>query len=1156
VEKNMSVPPHLVNRIVEGRCVLFAGAGLSCAAGLPNGLQLLKRLINELRVQGTSSDSDCDQLDHELDTGAFGIVADELREKLGPGLFRDAIGRELQYPPGTTATHRLLPEVPFCAVCTTNYDSLIECAYERAPDGPRPPVLTHADCAELAEALQHSRFYILKAHGSLDRIDTVIFGGRDYRSLLHSNQAYRLHLLNLLCSMTILFLGYRLKDDDLSSFLEEVTEAFRGSGATHYAVFEESTVTDLSKRAFLKNYGITVLPWPGAEPGAADLHGFLCQLKDTVCRTPVPQKVSARPQKLDELVLAITTCLESVGYQIDSQWDRGQRIVDLSARLSAGSVNQRVLVRCIAETVARSDLKGASVQLSRDTPQAWVITEQDVPAGVEDRSEGVQVFNLARFLRDTTLGGYLKALDAEVKKDNIPQRYVPVTCFTAQSRTNAPDSSESTTELDLYVSEWLGAIGSPHLLLLGDFGSGKTWFCRHYAHEQMTRYLEDPTRHRLPLLVTLRSFARAESLAGQDPDLVARQLINDTLDQYNLPFVGSAFEAFRKLNEAGKLLLILDGFDEIARRADRETVADNFWRLARLVEDKSRVILTSRTEYFRWAEQGNGIFTSRYQKPRFEVVYIRPFSDNQIRQAIAKRLEGHKGPKMAARIMRVPDLADMARKPVLMELLLAALAGVDESKINNRGQVYLHATNELLRRNVSVATTATSTADKLHFLCELAWDMLKSGKPRIHSSSLPERIRKYFPDLNSEEVDVWEDDLRTRTLLHRDPAGECEFAHKSLAEYFAAFKFVGGIRCLSKEFRTTYCEKDGTPCPFPVGDLPSQETSEHSATDLGISGLDLPPTALALAADMVSREAEDIEELCRIAWEVSGLIGWNAQNLIPFLKWPHREKLVKLLLAKSGDKRMLSGVAWVLGELGLPNEEVKKALMDTIERTDPGDQSSRSAWWEAGFALEKLGVFDSKAGPGEEVIRFLSTKLPGTSTSTSVLKNLQKCYSAAEESADATVSQCDVVRAVQYREEINAGHLWSDVFRQIDFFRDRSDRRAYFAVWLCGHLKIAESLTAIVRATEHEQGSVRNCAAEALGKMGRPTEGVRRALEDLLGDSYYRTRYHAAWSLGELGLTDSLDRLIDAIEVETVHDVKEKMEEVRKALCDSRERAG
>src|ERR1044071_2479010 len=150
----------------------------------------------------------------------------------------------------------------------------------------------------------------------------------------------------------------------------------------------------------------------------------------------------------------------------------------------------------------------------------------------------------------------------------------------------------------------------------------------------------------------------------------------------------------------------------------------------------------------------------------------------------------------------------MARKPILVELLLAALDEVSADVLESPAQVYLYATNKLLLRNITAKKTFTSTADKLYFLCELAWEMIKSGELRIHYTSIPDRIKAYFGDRirDQHELDMWDFDLRAQTLLHRDAAGYYEFAHKSLAEYFVAFRLAAALQCLASPFQSTYCE--------------------------------------------------------------------------------------------------------------------------------------------------------------------------------------------------------------------------------------------------------------------------------------------------------------------------------------------------------------
>ncbi|RZB32887.1 MAG: hypothetical protein AEth_00233 [Candidatus Argoarchaeum ethanivorans] len=525
---------------------------------------------------------------------------------------------------------------------------------------------------------------------------------------------------------------------------------------------------------------------------------------------------------LIELAEEVRTWLRAIRYEVSDLQKRDDRTVDMVATLELGTVKQRVLVRCIGGEITSKDVDSLDKVLDRKTPQGWLISDKRVSNGARNRVAGddaFRIFNLSDFLRQMVWGPYFDALKALVEKSQIPSLYVDFGCYKQimDASGNIIDE-EKYPSLDEYIDNWLTERGKMHISLLGEFGTGKTWFCRHYAYRRLESYLKDPVNERLPVLITLRSFAKA---------MTAQQLINDALlEQYRLPFVGSAFEVFQEMNRRGKLLLILDGFDEMARQVDYQTVVDNFWELANLVKEGSKVILTSRTEYFRWAKESEKILGGeefgrckiQLSPPKFEVLNLEPFNDDQIRQVIKLRLGAKDGAPVAERILNKPNLAGMARKPVLIELLLAALNEVSSDVLENPAEVYLYATNKLLLRNIDTKRTFTSTSDKLYFLCELAWEMIDSGELRIHYAEIPGRINKYFEQKikDRHDLDNWDFDLRSQTLLHRDAAGYYEFAHKSLAEYFVALKFAAELGCLSPAFMQNYCEADGQPCLIPI----------------------------------------------------------------------------------------------------------------------------------------------------------------------------------------------------------------------------------------------------------------------------------------------------------------------------------------------------
>lgn len=533
--------------------------------------------------------------------------------------------------------------------------------------------------------------------------------------------------------------------------------------------------------------------------------------------TEILEELQKTNDPLSDLCEEVKMWLQIIKYEVTECTRFDDRIIDVKA---VNPFKQNLLIRCIGGEISKIDVESLDRLLDRKIPQGWLISDRRVSQNARLRASedsALEVFTLKEFLRQKVWGQYFDKLKSMVEKEQIPDLYVDIGCYKERIE-NERTLKEEYTSLDNYINDWLTERGKTHISLLGEFGTGKTWFCKHYAYFQLKRYLEDPVKQRLPLLITLRDFIKATTV---------HQLINDALlEQYKLPFVGSAFDSFKEMNRRGKLLLILDGFDEMARQVDYQTVVDNFWELAKLVEENSKVILTSRNEYFRWAEESEKIFGGKefgrrtiiLAPPKFEVLYLKQLTDSQIHEIIVKKKGSEEGNLIADNVLNKENLATMARKPVLIELLLASLDEVDDTILENPAQIYLYATNKLLLRNIKTERTFTTTADKLFFLYELAWEMIKSNEMKIHYSEIPERISSYFKSKikDKHELDTWDFDLRNQTLLHRNAAGYYEFSHKSLAEYFVAFKFASELRILSPLYKKTYCEASGKYCKIPV----------------------------------------------------------------------------------------------------------------------------------------------------------------------------------------------------------------------------------------------------------------------------------------------------------------------------------------------------
>jgi NAD-dependent SIR2 family protein deacetylase len=309
------VPEDLVQAIVANRCVAMVGLGLSRPAGSPDWEGLLHQMMGWYESH-VAKLSNRDELEACIKQGDLLLVADELRELFDPSefvSFMASVFKKKDLKPA--AAHSLLTEVNFAAVLTTNYDNLLESAYTIASGGSKPLTFTHSDQSELSRTLNSGEFYILKMHGTADRISTIRMGTRDYRDLMHNNRNYRRHMSNIFSSKVVLFIGFGMRDPDLTFTLDELQAVSQGVVPSYYALMEETTFPPIKQRTFKRNYGIKTIPYKASSVDHPEVAEFLAELRD---RTG---KVRAQPP---------TAPLISTGLDTSDKLPRLREICELS----------------------------------------------------------------------------------------------------------------------------------------------------------------------------------------------------------------------------------------------------------------------------------------------------------------------------------------------------------------------------------------------------------------------------------------------------------------------------------------------------------------------------------------------------------------------------------------------------------------------------------------------------------------------------------------------------------------------------------------------------------------------------------------------------------------------------------------------------------
>ncbi|BAZ37549.1 WD-40 repeat protein [Calothrix sp. NIES-4101] len=471
----------------------------------------------------------------------------------------------------------------------------------------------------------------------------------------------------------------------------------------------------------------------------------------------------------------------------------------------------RILVRGIAGEAGLADVMalGQSVETQR-TDEGWLITSRRISRAArnevekeENRHLGCYTFD-ELLAQDADFSGYLDWLEAEIKRRNIDTKYVPLACNkeeidpVSKRQIAVSHYDEQDGWIDGYIDRWLDDPAKEHISILGEFGTGKTWFALHYAWVTLQRYRDAQKRGtelpRLPLVIPLRDYAKAVSVESLFSEFFFRQ--------YKIPL--PHYDAFIQLNRMGKLLLIFDGFDEMAAKVDKQEMINNFWELAKVVVPGAKVILTCRTEHFPEAQEGRALLNAELQAstkdltgetPQFEVLELEKFNDEQIQQVLSFQA----APATVEMVMGNPQLLDLARRPVMTELILEALPDIEAGKPVDMSRVYLYAVRHKMERDIKSDRTFTSLADKLYFLCELSWEMLSTDQMSLNYKFFPDRIRQLF-GIEEKDLDHWHYDMMGQTMLIRNADGDYTPAHRSLLEFFVAYKFAAELGVLAEDF--------------------------------------------------------------------------------------------------------------------------------------------------------------------------------------------------------------------------------------------------------------------------------------------------------------------------------------------------------------------
>lgn len=259
----------LKESIKQKQTILFAGAGVSAVLGAPTWGELMAHIGEEL---GFEKDVFLSLSNNYLTLAEFYKIE---RGSIGP--LRSWMDRSWNFSEEDikkSIVHKLIVDLDFQTIYTTNYDSNIERAFHVHGKKARK-IVNVKDFL----SVEHDERQIIKLHGDFEDDDSIVLTETDYFNRLSFDTPLDIRLRSDVLARPILFIGYSLSDINVRILLHKLWETWDSS--PHRLHKPDSYVflprpNEIEEKV-LEKWGVKILVGDDPDP-AKSLENFLAGL--------------------------------------------------------------------------------------------------------------------------------------------------------------------------------------------------------------------------------------------------------------------------------------------------------------------------------------------------------------------------------------------------------------------------------------------------------------------------------------------------------------------------------------------------------------------------------------------------------------------------------------------------------------------------------------------------------------------------------------------------------------------------------------------------------------------------------------------------------------------------------------------------------------
>lgn len=251
-------PDSLIEELASRRCVIFLGSGASATAKDQDGKSPLtwEDFVKGIKsTMGRSKTETIEFIDNEIKKGNYLLALQAIYDETKKADYIRFLEKEFKHGYEPSALHKSIQRIDSKVVITTNFDKI----YESLCTGAEYTTLNYDDTKSIVHELKSPRNLIIKAHGTIDKPDDIIFTSSQYYDSQEQYPEFYNLLSALFLTNTVVFIGYSLSDPDINLVLQFLHKTATES-SPHYLIMKTGTSKHL-KDHWRKVYNVEVIEY-------------------------------------------------------------------------------------------------------------------------------------------------------------------------------------------------------------------------------------------------------------------------------------------------------------------------------------------------------------------------------------------------------------------------------------------------------------------------------------------------------------------------------------------------------------------------------------------------------------------------------------------------------------------------------------------------------------------------------------------------------------------------------------------------------------------------------------------------------------------------------------------------------------------------------